>query len=395
SSSSSASSSSSSSNDSPMAQSSPAWLSDVQPLSGNIKEYPSDASKIPTGPLSNDTNSQALQGYPPPSNPPPTNSSEVQAVIKAIDWSKVPKISQRKANPDGSVNMQNYNESDPDCWWSASGCVKPKYPGLPEDVYYCPTVGDWGLTYDDGPLTAEGGAAAEPELYNFLAQHQQKAALFYIGSNVISAPAAAQRGLANGHTLCSHTWSHPAMTSLSDDQVVAELYWSLRAIKHVTGVTVKCWRPPFGDVDDRVRAIAWQMGMRTILWDEDTNDWNMPGPGGGNLPPSTVDGYFEGWIQSRKNGTDNQHGHIILQHELNNATVSMAEKWLPKIKEVFRVVPFTQCMNISNPYWEENFVYPTDANPNGTSPAASPSQSPNAGDTSSHSAAPSSTTTPS
>ena len=124
SSSSSASSSSSSSNDSPMAQSSPAWLSDVQPLSGNIKEYPSDASKIPTGPLSNDINTQALQGYPPPSNPPPTNSSEVQAVIKAIDWSKVPKISQRKANPDGSVNMQNYNESDPDCWWSASGCVK-------------------------------------------------------------------------------------------------------------------------------------------------------------------------------------------------------------------------------------------------------------------------------
>ena len=71
-------------------------------------------------------------------------------------------------------------------------------------------------------------------------------------------------------------------------------------------------RPPFGDVDDRVRAIAWQMGMRTILWDEDTNDWNMPGPGGGNLQPSTVDGYFEGWIQSRKNGTDNQHGHIVL-----------------------------------------------------------------------------------
>ena len=71
-------------------------------------------------------------------------------------------------------------------------------------------------------------------------------------------------------------------------------------------------RPPYGDVDDRVRAIAWQMGMRTVLWDEDTNDWNMPGDGGGNLSPDTVDGYFNGWIEARKNGSDNQQGHIIL-----------------------------------------------------------------------------------
>lgn len=107
-----------------------------------------------------------------------------------------------------------------------------------------------------------------------------------IGSNVIAAPAAAQRALADGHTLCVHTWSHPAMTSQSNEAVVAELYWTMRAIKEVTGVTTKCWRPPYGDVDDRVRAIAWQMGLTTVLWDLDTNDWNMPGDGGGNLSPS-------------------------------------------------------------------------------------------------------------
>lgn len=61
------------------------------------------------------------------------------------------------------------------------------------------------------------------------------------------------------------------MTTKSNVDVVAEFYWTLRAIKEATGVTPKCWRPPYGDVDDRVRAIAWQMGMRTIIWDEDTN----------------------------------------------------------------------------------------------------------------------------
>jgi cobalamin biosynthesis Mg chelatase CobN len=97
----------------------------------------------------------------------------------------------------------------------------------------------------------------------------------------------------------------------------------------------------------------------------------MPGDGGGNLPPSTVDGYFQGWIDSYKNGTDNQHGHIVLEHELNNATVSMAEKWLPQLQETFNVVPVHECMNISNPYWEENFVYPTEDNSTAPSTAAS------------------------
>lgn len=124
------------------------------------------------------------------------------------------------------------------------------------------------------------------------------------------------------------------------------------------------------------------MGLTTVIWDEDTNDWNMPGDGGGNLSPETVDGYFEGWIAARKNGTDNKTGHIILQHELNNATVSMAEKWLPQVKEAFNVVPWNQCFNVSQPYWETKFVYPTS---NGSTPAI----------VSSSSAIPSATSSPS
>lgn len=149
------------------------------------------------------------------------------------------------------------------------------------------------------------------------------------------------------------------MTTQTNAQVVAELYWTLRAIKEATGVTTKCWRPPFGDVDDRVRAIAHQMGLQTMIWDQDTNDWDMPGEGGGNLAASKVDGYFQGWINTRKKGTD-KTGHIVLQHELNNATVKMAEKWLPKLQESFNVVSIQQCLNVSQPYWETNWVYPTE-----------------------------------
>ena len=39
-----------------------------------------------------------------------------------------------------------------------------------------------------------------------------------------------------------------------------------KIIKDVTGVTPTFWRPPFGDVDNRVRAIATAMGLQTSIW---------------------------------------------------------------------------------------------------------------------------------
>lgn len=349
-----------------LAVESPSWLPDVGVIQGVNSGYPT--GKLNTSStLSEETLN--LKNYPEPWSSPSTTSKEVKAVIAALDWTKVPKAPIRKTTSSGDIKMTGYNDADDSyCWWSNTNCVQPKASYLPKDISYCPRAGDWGLNYDDGPFNIAGDEAldkwAEPELYNYLAKtDDQKATLFYIGSNVATYPQAAVRALNNGHVLCVHTWSHPQMTTQTNEQVVAELYWTLRAIKEATGITTKCWRPPFGDVDDRVRAIAWQMGMQTILWDEDTNDWDMPGDGGGNLAPSKVDSYFEGWIDARKSGKDNKHGHIILEHELNNSTVNMTEHWLPELQKTFNVVTIQQCMNISQPYWETNWVYPTEENP--------------------------------
>jgi peptidoglycan/xylan/chitin deacetylase (PgdA/CDA1 family) len=55
------------------------------------------------------------------------------------------------------------------------------------------------------------------------------------------------------------------MTSLTNEQAFAELYFSKKAIKEVLGITVRCWRPPYGDVDDRIRFISEALDMRTIM----------------------------------------------------------------------------------------------------------------------------------
>jgi peptidoglycan/xylan/chitin deacetylase (PgdA/CDA1 family) len=109
------------------------------------------------------------------------------------------------------------------------------------------------------------------------------------------------------------------MVSLTNEQAFAELYYSKKAIHDVLGITVQCWRAPYGvsitSVDfwfqwltfndrvyfrmlmyvfatvrltstrvvlttinveqDRIRFIASRLGMATILWDNDTDDWEI------------------------------------------------------------------------------------------------------------------------
>ncbi len=94
------------------------------------------------------------------------------------------------------------------------------------------------------------------------------------------------------------------MTSFSNDVAFAELYYTQKIIKDLLGVTPLCWyvqisrmsfllrvsfdalilrviyegpdadvmnrRPPFGDVDNRIRTIAAGLNMTTIGWSDDT-----------------------------------------------------------------------------------------------------------------------------
>ena len=113
---------------------------------------------------------------------------------------------------------QYSDSADPDCWWSATMCTKPKI-NMTEDITFCPEPKTWGLTFDDGPDCGHN------EFYDFLQSKNLRATMFYIGSNVLNYPLQAQRAITDGHEVCVHTWSHHYMTTLDDEQVFAELYY--------------------------------------------------------------------------------------------------------------------------------------------------------------------------
>ena len=160
---------------------SPTWLPDFPKPSGVVTSYP-------TGPADTgatlDKTPLNLTAYPEPWGKPTTDHPEIKAVMDAIDWSHVPNATVHKAKPNGDLDMDGYDDStDPYCWWSDTNCIKPKVDYLPEDIYYCPNVGDWGLNFDDGPYNPSDddeilNKYSEPELYNFLAEHNQTATLF-------------------------------------------------------------------------------------------------------------------------------------------------------------------------------------------------------------------------
>jgi len=252
---------------------------------------------------------------------------------------------------DFSNTTPTYNPSDPDCWWSYSTCTTPKLAGLHPDIINMPEPNTLGYGFDDGPNCSHNA------FYDFLQSQNQKATMYYIGSNVMDWPSEAQRAVADGHEICAHTWSHHYMTAFSSQDAFAELYYSVQAIKAVTGVTPTCWRPPFGDVDDRIRAIASGLGLRTIIWEHDTFDWEQAT---GNVTAAQVDTNYGNVIQLAQNGSLSSRGTIVLFHELNNFTMSEAIKFYPQLKAAYKfITPVGVGYNITQPYVEVNYSQPT------------------------------------
>lgn len=67
-------------------------------------------------------------------------------------------------------------------------------------------------------------------------------------------------------------WSHPRLTECTEEEIFAELYYTKRIIKQVTGYSSRCFRPPYGDIDDRVRRIAAALELHPVMWNTETAD---------------------------------------------------------------------------------------------------------------------------
>ena len=182
-----------------------------------------------------------------------------------------------------------------------------------------------GLSFDDGPV---GDPDASPRLYDFLKEQNQKISHFMIGANIRDNPQVFLRAFQElEDDIGVHTWTHPYMTTLTNEQVLAEIGWTLQIIHDSTGGRVpRYWRPPYGDADNRVRAIASEVfGLTSVIWNRDTVDYSLTANG---TTLETIQGQFQEWLAGPRSP-----GLIILEHEIEGPPVTAFINALPLIRQ--------------------------------------------------------------
>ncbi|MCA9854335.1 MAG: polysaccharide deacetylase family protein, partial [Dehalococcoidia bacterium] len=128
------------------------------------------------------------------------------------------------------------------------------------------------LTFDDGP-----NGKYTPLVLDVLARYNAAATFFVLGKEVERKPSMAARIVAEGHTIGNHIYHHRDLNGAGLDAFVAEVGSTQQAIAKATGHTSLCLRPPYGATGPTVRARADQLGLVTVLWDIDPQDWRRPG----------------------------------------------------------------------------------------------------------------------
>lgn len=126
------------------------------------------------------------------------------------------------------------------------------------------------LTFDLGGTDA--GATAH--VLDTLKAYGYRGTFFLTGQWTAANPALVRRMVAEGHEIANHTYDHPHLTDISQDEMKLEIWSTELAIVRAAGVMPKpMLRPPFGSYNESVRAVLGELGYDLIFWSIDSGDW--------------------------------------------------------------------------------------------------------------------------
>ena len=188
------------------------------------------------------------------------------------------------------------------------------------DTYY---LGDTSqkviyLTFDCG---YENGYTEQ--ILDALKKHNAPAAFFVVGHMVESAPDIVRRMAAEGHVVGNHTFHHPDMSSISQQEdfrkeldSLAELY------QQTTGQPLShFYRPPQGKYSEENLKQAQDLGYKTVFWSLAYVDWNT------DSQPSAQQAYAK--LLPRIHD-----GAIVLLHSTSRTNAEILDDLLTKWEEM-------------------------------------------------------------
>ena len=145
------------------------------------------------------------------------------------------------------------------------------------------------MIFDDGPLP---GSTAT--ILDSLKKNEMKATFSVVGKTVKANPDLARRIVAEGHELANETWSHPDISALSQEQILAEVRQAEEMIIRATGVHARYFRPPDGKLSAEAAELIKAEGYEVLMPTFDSGDWRSPPPGA--VSKAILDGVTPGAI---------------------------------------------------------------------------------------------------
>ncbi|KAI9208374.1 uncharacterized protein BJ171DRAFT_596151 [Polychytrium aggregatum] len=261
-----------------------------------------------------------------------------------------------------------YN-SDPvaNCYWPYNLCMRTTATQYYQpDVFQCPQQSTWGLAFDDGPTNDTLNHYDSIAIRQQLDKMKIKATFFIVGTNLIMRPNIVLDEYNDGHQIGVHTWTHHPLTACTNEQIVAEIKYTEALIYNTTGQVPNFFRPPYGDIDDRVRAVLNALGYTITVWSKDDFAADQ------SSTSSTIE---QGLVQNVTTEwfAPNQPGFVSLSHDITPFTSHVVLDYLTYVDQNranihLTIEPVGTCVN--KPW------YRSGTNAPGGSPSGSPNTSP-------------------
>ncbi len=118
-----------------------------------------------------------------------------------------------------------------------------------------------------------------PAMLDILATNQVRATFYFVGTWVRQFPELVGKIAQGGHEIANHGLYHGHPTQMGRAELVRLITENQEMLVQAAGQEPsKLFAPPYGEVNDKVAAVAAEIGYRTIMWTRDTIDWQRPAP---------------------------------------------------------------------------------------------------------------------
>lgn len=171
------------------------------------------------------------------------------------------------------------------------------------------------LTFDEG---YENGYTAK--ILDTLKELDVKSAFFVTMPYLEGQQELVKRMINEGHIVGNHTVHHPNLSECSIDEIRQELDILNSKSVELYGYQMKYMRPPEGAYNERVLALATDMGYKTIFWSHAYKDWDVNVQKGRDYAINQVIPYLH-------------NGEILLLHAVSKDNADALEEIILKARE--------------------------------------------------------------